>query len=359
MISGNEGKLDLITGAARRLPNPEPDTLSILDFSTYPPAVEHLNDVPNTVIGPPSNIAITPDRTLALIANSIRLDPANPTNWLPHTEIHLLDLASRPRKIIGAVHAGRQPSGMSISRDGTFALVANRADGTVTLLKIAGRSVTSNQTVMVCTPVESVSDVAISPDGRTALASVQKGGYLALLKIERGQVQFTGRKVSVYGQPYRCLITPDGKTAITAGQGFGNGLDRDAVTIIDLSGEEPRTIDYLLTGASPESVEISPNGNILAVVLMNGSNLPADHRDYSKSGGLDIFVRKGQTFQKVQSLKTCAIPEGVAFTSDGKKLVVQGHPSRELWIYSVGTSKVEAGTRIAVPGRPSSLRASP
>ena len=141
ILSGNENKVDLTTGAPRVITPDGPDSISLLDFSKFPPTVQHLENVPNTVIGPPSNIAITPNNSLALIADSVKVDPHDPSKWVPNSQIHLLDLESRPPRIIGSVQAGQQPSGLSITRDGKFALVANRADGTVTLLRIAGKEV--------------------------------------------------------------------------------------------------------------------------------------------------------------------------------------------------------------------------
>ena len=360
VLSGNENKIDLTSGAPRVVPNAEPDSISILDFSTFPPTVQHIANVPNTVIGPPSNIAITPDRSLALIANSLTLDPNNATNWLPASEIHLLDLQSKPPRIVGHVKAGKQPSGLSISRDGKFALVANRAEGTVTLLRIHEKRVRAVETVKVCTPEENLSDVAINPDGTLALASAQKGGYLALLRIEKGHVEFTGRKISAYGQPYRCVITPDGQLALTAGQGFGNALDRDAITVIDLRANPIQTIQYIAIGAAPESLEISPDGRLLAAVVMNGSNLAPDNPHHSDHGVLEILVRRGNTFEKIDARAVGPIPEGVAFTSDGRYLIVQCHPMRELWVFQVERESVrDTGQRIRVPGMPSSLRAAP
>jgi DNA-binding beta-propeller fold protein YncE len=361
VLSGNENKIDLTSGAPRVMPVATgSDSISILDFATFPPKVRHLENIANTVIGPPSNIAITPDKSLALIANSLKLDPDAPAKWSPITEIHILDLEANPPRVTGHVQAGQQPSGMSISRDGKFALVANRAEGSVTLLQIDGKKVRVTETIKVSTPEESISDVAISPDGKFALASVQKGGYLAWLRVADGHVQFTGRKISAYGQPYRCVITPDGDLCLTAGLGFGNGVDRDAVSVIELRANPIGTTDYIPVGAGPESIEISPNGKLLAVVVMNGSNLAADNSFHSEKGALEILVRRGKTFKKVESHPVGAIPEGVAFTSDGRYLVVQCHPARELWMFRVeGESVKDTGERIKVPGMPSSLRAAP
>jgi DNA-binding beta-propeller fold protein YncE len=369
VISGNENKIDLISGAPRVIPSQGPDSISILDFAKFPPAVEHVMDVPNSVVGPPSNIAITKDRKLAFVANSLKVDPANSTNWVPENFVHLIDLTAKPPRVIGKASTGLQPSGISITPNGKLALVANRADGTVSVLAIHGNEVSTIQSVKVCQTNENASDVAISPDGKLALVSAQKGGYLSVLKIDGEKVTATGQKISAYGQPYRVVITPDGELGVTAGQGYGNGLDRDAVTIVDLKSKPMRAVDFIPVGTSPESLEISPDGKLLAVVVMNGSNLAATDPNHSQHGVLVLLARKGRTFVVVEEHQLGRIPEGVAFTSDGKYLVVQCHPDRELWIFSVKSERlgsrerlkvlVDTKQRIKVPGMPSSLRASP
>ena len=69
VISGNENKIELTSGAAKWVPNAGPDSLTLFDFASFPPRIQHLTNVSNSVIGPPSNIAITPDGSLALIAD--------------------------------------------------------------------------------------------------------------------------------------------------------------------------------------------------------------------------------------------------------------------------------------------------
>ena len=93
---------------------------------------------------------------------------------------------------------------------------------------------------------------------------------------------------------------------------------------------------------------------------MNGSNLGPADPNHSRNGGLVLLARHGRTFRVVDEHSVGRIPEGVAFTSDGKYLVVQCHPDRELWIFSVKGGRLkDSGQRIKVPGMPSSLRASP
>jgi DNA-binding beta-propeller fold protein YncE len=359
VLSGNENKIDLTSGAIRVIPATAPDSISILDFSTFPPKIQQVDNVPNTVIGPPSNIAITPDGSVALIADSIKTDPADATRWVPNSSIRVLDLQARPPRVIAQVEAGKQPSGMSITHDGKFALVANRAEGTVTLLRLDGKAASPVETIKVCLPEESASDVAISPDDKLALVSAQKGGFLAVLRLEKGRVENTGRKISVYGQPYRCVITPDGDLGLTAGQGVGNGVDQDAITVVDLRAKPVRTIQHITIGALPESIEISPDGGLLAATVMNGSNLAPTDPSHTTRGAVEILARRGKTFEKIKSIPVGAIPQGVAFTADGRYLVVQCHPARELWIFRIkGGQVTDTGERIKMPGMPSSLRAS-
>jgi DNA-binding beta-propeller fold protein YncE len=360
VISGNETKIDLTSGSPRRIAPAGPDSLTLMDFTVFPPRITHLSDVPNTVIGPPSNIAISPDGHLALVANSVQLDPANTTNWIPESYVALVDLTATPPRITGRVATGLQPSGISIRHDGKAALVANRAAGTLTVLALHGQRVDPLGEITVCTPADSLSDVAISPDGRTVLASVQKGGYLAVLTWDDVLPKATGQKISTYGQPYRVVITPDGGLALTAGAGAGNRLDRDAMTVVDLTTHPIRAFDYIALGAIPESIEISPDGRWVAAVVMEGSNLPFNDPNHSNAGRLVMLERAGRSFRIQQTIDTGRIPEGVTFTRDGRYVVVQCHADRELRIYELRRGKIrDTGYRVAVRGFPSSLRASP
>ena len=238
-------------------------------------------------------------------------------------------------------------------------MVACRASGIVDVLAIDGLNVKRVESVKVCEPTDQVSDVAISPDGRTALASVREASYLAVMAIDNGKVTATGRKVSTFGQCYRVIFTPDGQLALTAGSGFGNGSDLDALTVVEVNGRDMRTTDYIALGVSPESIEISPDGNLLAAVVIEGSNTPASDPRHGPHGHLVILERQGKTFVKKQTLDVGRIPEGVAFTSDGKRLVVQCHPDRELWVFDVDNGAVkDSGVRVKTPGMPSALRAS-
>jgi DNA-binding beta-propeller fold protein YncE len=355
LLSGNENKFDLTQGGQKVIPGAAPDSLTLIDFSRNPPATFTTDNVPNTVIGPPSNIAISPDGKVALVANSVRVEG---DKYFPESYAHVVDLTARPPKLAGRVKTDLQPSGLSFTPDGKLALVACRASGTVSVLSVEGTIVKLLESVKVCEPADQVSDVAISPDGKTALASARMASCLVVLSIENGKVTPTGRKISTFGQCYRVVFTPDGQLAVTAGSGLGNGSDMDAITVVEVKGRDMLATDYVGIGVSPESIEISPDGKLLAAVVIEGTNWPVGDPRHGTHGSLVILQRQGKTFVKKQKLDVGRIPEGVAFTSDGKRIVVQCHPDRELWVFDLnGDTVKDSGTRIKMPGMPSSLRA--
>lgn len=358
VVSANENKLSLASGATLVVPEAPPDTVTFLDFQQFPPAVRHLTNLSNTVLGPPSNVAISPDGSLGVIADSIELDPGQPGQWRPQRRLHLLDLTGPEPRKVGEVTAGEQPSGLAFSRDGRRLLVANRAGGGVTGFIREGMSLRALPEVRFTHPTNEVSDVAVHPDGRLALAAVREGGHLQVLRLEPDRLVVEPRRISVYGRPYRVLFTPDGRLALTAGAGAGNGPDTDALTIIRVQDGAFQTVDFVPLGSGPESIELSPDGRHALGVLMNGSNLPPESPHRTEHGQLVLLERRGDTFVRRQVVPVGRIPEGACFTPDGRHVVVQCHPERRLWIFSLTRGRLkDTGVRIPVPGFPSGLGA--
>jgi DNA-binding beta-propeller fold protein YncE len=357
LVSGNEGKYDLSGGVGRVVENPEPDSLTILDFATFPPRSRHVMGVANSVVGPPTNIAITPDGRLALVANSVRRYTDDPKRPAPDNVVQVIDLAGESPGVIDRVRVGAQPSGIGINRQGDLAIVANRADGTLSVLSIRGSKVAVEQTLSVGDATSEPADVAISPAGTLALVSLNKAAVVRVLRIAKGRAELANRKIPVYGQPYHVQITPDGALGLVAGGGNQNGPDVDLVSVIDLTSEPIRTVDHFVVGTGPESFDISPDGRLLAVVLMEGSNVAADDPQRTEHGYLRLWKRAAKSFVKLQELPIARVPEGIAFTSDGRYLVVQEHAARQLSLFEVAADGVrDTGVRITVPGFPSSLR---
>jgi DNA-binding beta-propeller fold protein YncE len=173
LIVGNDEKVSFDDGKQVLSP-PGKDTVTIVDISdrTKPRIVTSL-PIENSIAGPPTNVAITPDNKLALVANSLDVvKDGDALKAVPDNRVFVIDLTASPPAVIATVQTGKQPSGMAINRAGTLALVANRADNTVSVLSISGKNVSVVGTVAVAppdAPSQHASGVAITPDGKRAL----------------------------------------------------------------------------------------------------------------------------------------------------------------------------------------------
>lgn len=93
VLSGNENKLELSSGDPRIVADAPPDTVTVLDFRGVPPVETHVTNIANSVIGPPSNIAIHPNGRMDLVASSIKLESPAAAQWVADNRISILDLS--------------------------------------------------------------------------------------------------------------------------------------------------------------------------------------------------------------------------------------------------------------------------
>src|SRR5439155_15247035 len=114
------------------------------------------------------------------------------------------------------VVVGKQPSGLSINRAGDLALIANRADNSISVLSIQGKEVKLIDTVPMG---EMVAAVVFTPDGKRAFAAKFPGHKVALLDVDGRKVTYSKRDLPVGLWPYNLGVTPDGKLALTADNG--------------------------------------------------------------------------------------------------------------------------------------------
>jgi DNA-binding beta-propeller fold protein YncE len=156
--------------------------VSIIDLGGQEPSLQASIPLGNSLFGPPVNIGVTPDERLALISEALRLGEGKQRSTLvPSNIVRVVDLAADPPAEIAQVAVGKQPSGMSIHPRGDMALVANAGDKFISVLSISG------QKVSVAGRVElsgAATHVAIAPDGRIALATMQDDHKIAVLTID-------------------------------------------------------------------------------------------------------------------------------------------------------------------------------
>lgn len=334
------------------------DAVQILDIKDrMNPRVVATLPLTNSVFGPPVNLMITPDESLALVANSMSaVKDGDAIKFVPDNKLYVIDLKANPVALIDTVTVGKQPSGLTINRAGTLALVANRADGSISVLSIEGKSVKLVDTVVMG---EQVASVAITPDGKHALATKFPGHKIAVLDLDGTKVTYTKYDMNVGLWPYNIAITPNGKLGLTADNGNAGSADGqiDTVSVIDMEATPVRVIDKVVVGDGPEGLVISPKGNLAVAMLLKGSNAASSSWFYHKDGGVVAMKIDGKKVTKVSETEVGGLPEGAVFSPDGKYLYVGNYMNDNISILKVdGTKITNTGKTIKLPGHPASMR---
>src|SRR5258706_742014 len=311
----------------------------------------------NSVYGPPTNLAITPDGSLALVANSMDwVQDGGAWKAAPGNDIFVIDLKANPPALIATIKAGKQPSGMAINRAGNLALVANRADNSITVLSIRGRDVKVVDTVAMG---EQVSAVAFTHGGKRAVASKNVNNKASVLDVDGEKVTYAKYDLLVGLFPYNLGITPNGKLALTANNGNSGSADgnMDTIAVIDLEATPPRVIDQVAVGDGPEGFAISPTGEIAVAILLRGSNANKSALFYNRNGSVAVLKIDGKKVTKVAEVEVRGLPEGVVFSPDGKYLYGGKYTDDDVSILQVdGTTVTNTGKSFKLSGHPASMR---
>jgi DNA-binding beta-propeller fold protein YncE len=276
---------------------------------------------------------------------------------VPDDKVYVIDLEAKPPKLAATVTVGKQPSGLSFSPSGTLAAVANRAGKSISVLSVKGTDVKVIDTVDMG---DIVSHVVFTPDGKHALATKFNAHKVSLLDVNGDKISYTKRDLPTGQWPYNVAVAPDGKIALTADNGDAGSSDGsvDTVSVVDLALDPPRIVDRVVVGDGPEGLAISPKGDVAAAIILAGSNNPSAYF-YKKNGHVAVLSIAGDKVTKVGDVEVGGLPEGAAFTPDGKYLLVGNYLDQDLSILKVdGTKITDTGKRFKLPGHPASLRMS-
>ena len=355
-VSANDNKLMLVNGAATVVQNPAPDTVAIIDLKQFPPKILAEIEVPASVVGPPLSVAITPDESLVLVTAAMKIDPNDATKQVPDNRLAVIDLKASPPAVIATVETGKGPAGLSINRQGTLALVANRSEGTVSVLSISGKDVKNIGSVQLGDDKTGVSHVTISPDGKTALVTRDGDNMVSVLTIDGTKVEHTKRDLTVGMRPYGAAISADGTVAVVANIGRGSG-DNDTVSVIDMTLKPVRTVETITVGQTPEGINLSSDGKLCAVIVMNGSNKLKDSPFYNDHGKVLVYRVEQKKLTKLAEAPIGHWSQGVAFTPDNQYVLVQNMVEKDIMIFKLDGEKLEdTGQRLKMKGGPAAIR---
>jgi DNA-binding beta-propeller fold protein YncE len=355
-ISANDNKVARVDGAVQVVQNPAPDTITIIDLKANPPRAIAEIPVPASVVGPPFSVAITPDEGLALVAAAQKIDPADRTKAINDNRMSVIDLKSNPPRVLATLETGASPAGLSINRQGTLALVANRGEGTVSAFTIQGKTVTPVGKVQVGPANGGPSHVMFTPDGKTALVTRDNDHFISVLSIDGTKVEYTKRDLSAGMRPYGLDISKDGSVAAVANVGRGGG-DTDTVCLIDMKSNPLRVVETVSVGQTPEGIKFSPDGKLLAVVIMNGSEKPRSSPFYNDAGKLLLYRVEGMRLIGLAAAWIGHWSQGIAFSPDNKVILVGNMVERDVQVLRWDdVSLKDLGERIKVNGGSAALR---
>lgn len=374
-VSANDGKVKLENGVVT-IVRDAADTVTLVDLAANPPKAVAEIKVPASVAGPPTSVAVSPNEQIALITSAMKIDPADPTKQVPNDVVTVIDItkgggmlqtvsarvqgkqapSAHDPKVLASLTVGRGAAGVSINKSGTLALVANRSEGTVSVLEIKGKTVSvTGEKIKLGDEKSGPSAVSFTPDGKMALVTRDGDHKISVLAIEGIKVTDTKREISAGLRPYGLDITPKGDFAIVANIGTGSG-DADTVSVIDLVAKPPRVVNTVSVGPTPESVKLSPDGNFVAVSVMNGSNKAKDNPFYSDKGKLVILRRQGQQLTRAGEAEVGRWCQGIVWSTNGRKVVLQCMVEEQLMSFSWDGRKLQLTGTVKTTGGPAGIR---
>lgn len=355
-VTGNDGHTQLTdAGAQVGASAATPDTVAVLDLSVTPPKVVGIVEAPASVVGPPQAVAIAPDESFALITSSTKLDPNDPTKIIPDDRVSVLDLKASPPKITATLQAGKGAAGVSINRQGDLALVANRAEGTVSVFTITGGVVRPASKIDLGNEKSGPSLAVFTRDGKEAYVTRDGDNKISVLSVDGEKVSYTKRDLSAGMRPYGIEMAPAGDIAIVANIGASSG-DNDTVSVIDLRAKPSRIVNTVTVGPTPEGIRISGDGRYLAVVNENGSNLAKSSPFYSPAGLLRVFGISGSELSKIAEAPIGRWCQGAAWSKGNQTLIVECMVEKELQIFRFDGKGLERTGAIPLGAGGASLR---
>ena len=362
-LSANDGKQPLLSEAPK---SHTADNLVVIDLSQSPPRAIGKVEVPTSMIGPPVAVAVAHSGKFAVVTNAKKFDPSDGTKFVLDDTVSVIDLkAPSHPTVVQTLKGGDGATGVCFNKSDTLALVA-ATGGKVSAFAVAGETLTLVDTLELDPKAQPV-DVAISPDGKTALVTQRSAPSVVRLAIDGNKVTKTGIEMETGRQTYGVVFSLDGRLAYNTN--LGGRLSRanedvsvrsppappiGTVTVIDMNSN--KVVNTVDVGVTPEHLTLSHDGRYLALVIGNGSSAPAGSAHYNSYGFLKVYRVDGPKLTEAAETKTGGWGQGATWNKDGNLLLLQSGVDKDIEVYHFnGTSLVRQSSTIKVDGRPGSI----
>lgn len=355
VVTANDAHSENIAGVVGPAENPPSDSVSVIDVGQYPPKVTATIAAPTSVVGAPTSIWIAPDESYVIVTAATKIEPQDPDRIVTDDRVSVIDLQTSPPKVVQQITAGEGADEISVSPDGTLALVANRNEGTLSVFAVKNKGLEPAGKIDLGSPKGMPSSVAFLPDGKTALLTRYGDNLTNVLRIDGTNVTLEERPLTTGVSPYTLDINRDGTLAAVSNMGRGNG-DIDTVSLIDLTQKPYRTVETRSVGHSPEGLKFSPDGRVLAVADIDGSTKPENSPFYHDHGTLVLFAVEGTSLRKLVEAPIGRWPQGIAFSKDGSTILVGSMIDHGLDVFRWGDGKLTEGAKLQLGSGPAAIR---
>lgn len=235
-----------------------------------------------------------------------------------------------PRAVKSAtITVGAGPAGVAISPDGRKTYVANRVDGTLSVLNTA-----TNQLILTA-PLDAainmpVQAIAVSPDNRRVYVSAGANGVFVLdavaLPLRVVDIIAVGAGTTLDLNPQGLVVSPDGRLLYVS-----DNRDGGAVTVVDLATKTLVASIALGPGTTPLGVAASPQGQRAYLAFAGINEIKVYH---TATGTVTDTIIAGER------------PVSMAITPDGEKLYVANELDNTVDVYKTATNELISTTLV-------------
>jgi len=300
------------------------DTVSVIDLLT--------NTVKQTIsdasFNQPYTITINKNGTKAYVTNS------------NSTTVTIIDIASNT--VIGVIDGFDGPSGFAITPDGNTAYVNNYGgpDGVGSGNGITVRVVNLNTDSIVgpaITVQQAPASLAITPNGAFVyvinyIDGNPGTGTISVIQTSNNTV--VGTIYGGFSGPFAIAITPDGKYAYVTN--FGSNNFSPVGTTVSVVNIATNTVEKVINlGIQPSGIAITPDGRFVYVSNYNTLYLGAGFTDLTAFiGTINIIdVRTNEVLSPV--LVTGASPDAIAISPNGQRAYVTNYSSNNVSVINI------------------------